>query len=118
MPPVVRMRHRATSRDYLDVRDAVRAYWRLLEAGVAGEVYNLCSGRAVAIGHLAERLLALAGIEARVEETAPVPAPGDILAQSGDGSKLAAATGWAPEIPLDRSLGDLLASLAPHRPQG
>jgi GDP-4-dehydro-6-deoxy-D-mannose reductase len=113
MPPVVRMRHRATSRDYVDVRDAVRAYRLLLEAGVAGEVYNLCSGRAVAIGTLAERLLALAGVEARVEETAPVPAPGDILAQSGDGSKLAVATGWAPEIPLDRSLEDLLASLAP-----
>lgn len=118
MPPVVRMRHRATSRDYLDVRDAVRAYWRLLEAGVGGEVYNLCSGRAVAIGTLAERLLALAGVLARVEETAPVPAPGDILAQAGDGSKLAAATRWVPEITLDRSLGDLLASLAPHRVQG
>jgi len=118
MPPVVRMRHRATSRDYLDVRDAVRAYRRLLEAGVAGEVYNACSGRAVDIGHLAERLLALAGVLARVEETAPVPVPGDILAQSGDGSKLAAATGWAPELTLDRSLGDLLDSLAPHRTQG
>jgi GDP-4-dehydro-6-deoxy-D-mannose reductase len=117
-PPVVRMRHRATSRDYADVRDAVHAYWLLLERGEPGEVYNVCSGSAVAIGHLAERLLALAGVEARIEETAPVPAPGDILAQAGDGTRLAAATGWAPRIPLDRSLGDLLASLAPDRPQG
>lgn len=117
-PPVVRMRHRATSRDYADVRDAVHAYWLLLERGEPGEVYNVCSGRAVAIGHLAERLLALAGVEARIEETAPVPAPGDILAQAGDGTRLAAATGWTPRIPLDRSLGDLLASLAPDRPQG
>ena len=111
-PPVVRMRHRATSRDYADVRDAVRAYWLLLEKGVPGEVYNVCSGRAVDIGHLAERLLAVAGLAARIEETAPVPSPGDILAQSGDGSKLTAATGWSPAISLDRSLADLLASLA------
>jgi GDP-4-dehydro-6-deoxy-D-mannose reductase len=117
-PPVVRMRHRATSRDYADVRDAVHAYWLLLERGEPGEVYNVCSGRAVAIAHLAERLLALAGVEARIEETAPVPSPGDILAQAGDGTRLAAATGWAPEIPLDRSLRDLLDSLAPHRTQG
>lgn len=112
-PAVARMRHRATSRDYADVRDAVRAYWLLLERGAPGEVYNVCAGHAVAIGHLAERLLALAGVAARIEETAPAPAPGDILAQAGDGTKLAAATGWAPEIPLDRSLADLLASLTP-----
>ena len=117
-PTVVRMRHRATSRDYVDVRDAVRAYRLLLERGAPGEVYNVCSGRAVAIGLLAERLLALAGVKARIEETAPVPALGDILAQAGNGAKLAAATGWAPGISLDRSLGDLLASLAPKSPQG
>jgi GDP-4-dehydro-6-deoxy-D-mannose reductase len=117
-PPVVRMRHRATSRDYTDVRDAVRAYRLLLEKGAPGEVCNVCTGRAVAIGHLAERLLALAGVEGRIEETAPGPAPGDIPAQSGDGSRLAAATGWAPEVPLDRSLEDLLSSLAGSRAKG
>jgi GDP-4-dehydro-6-deoxy-D-mannose reductase len=118
MPPVVRMRHRATSRDYLDVRDAVRAYWLLLETGAPGEVYNVCSGRAVDIGSLAERLLAVAGVEARIEETASGPTSGDVLAQSGAGAKIAAATGWAPEIPLDRSLRDLLESLLGARPKG
>jgi GDP-4-dehydro-6-deoxy-D-mannose reductase len=111
-PPVVRMRHRGTSRDYADVRDAVRAYRALLERGASGEVYNVCSGLAVDIGYLADRLLALAGVSARIEETDPMPAPGDVLAQAGDPAKLVATTGWAPEIPLDRSLEDLLASVA------
>ncbi len=111
-PAVVRMRHRATSRDFTDVRDAVRAYWLLLERGAAGEAYNVCSGHAVGIGDVAERLLSLAGVAARIEETAPAPEAGDVLAQAGDRTKLAAATGWAPEIPLERSLADLLASLA------
>lgn len=110
-PPVVHMRHRATLRDYTDVRDAVRAYWMLLETGTPGEAYNVCTGRAVDIGCLAERLIALAGVEARIEETAPGPDAGDILAQAGDARKLHEATGWAPEIPLDRSLADLLGSL-------
>jgi GDP-4-dehydro-6-deoxy-D-mannose reductase len=117
-PPLLRMRHRATSRDYVDVRDAVRAYWLLLERGAPGAVYNVGAGRAVAVGHIAERLLSLAGVAARIEETAPHPDPGDILAQAGDGTKLADATGWLPDIPLDRSLRDLLASLAPGAPQG
>jgi GDP-4-dehydro-6-deoxy-D-mannose reductase len=110
-PPLVRMRHRATSRDYVDVRDAVRACWLLLEKGAPGEVYNVCSGREVAIGELAERLLVLASVSARIEESAPLPDPADIVCQAGDGARLAAATGWTPEIGLDRSLADLLASL-------
>lgn len=34
-------------RDFLDVRDGVGALWLLARKGVAGEVYNLCSG----VGH-------------------------------------------------------------------
>jgi GDP-4-dehydro-6-deoxy-D-mannose reductase len=116
-PAVVRMRHRATARDYLDVRDAVRAYRRLIAEGEAGEVYNVCSGRAVAIGELVDHLLAIAGVEAAIEETAHSPSPGDITTQAGDARRLAGATGWAPEIPLDRSLADLLAALG-SPPQG
>jgi GDP-4-dehydro-6-deoxy-D-mannose reductase len=109
--PVVRMRHRATARDYTDVRDAARAYCLLAGRGAPGEAYNVCSGRAVAIGVLADRLLALAGVSARVEETATSAAPDDVVAQAGDRGKLARATGWSPALSLDRSLTDLLASL-------
>lgn len=114
--PSVRMRHRATARDWTDVRDAVRAYWSLLERGVAGEVYNVCSGRAVGIGTLAERLLEIAGVEASIVETEAGPAPGDVAAQAGDASKIAAATGWTREIPLGDSLAALLASLRGRAP--
>jgi GDP-4-dehydro-6-deoxy-D-mannose reductase len=110
--PVLRLRHRATARDYLDVRDAARAYFGLLEQGAAGGVYNVCSGRATGIGVLADRLLHLADVWARIEETAPEPLPGDVVTQAGDPGALAATTGWRPEIPLDQSLRDLLASLA------
>lgn len=109
--PVLRLRHRATARDYLDVRDAVRAYLQLLDHGVPGEVYNVCSGRATDIGFVADRLLDLAGVLASIEETAPAPLSGDVLTQAGDPARLAAACGWRAEIPLDRSLGDLLGSL-------
>jgi GDP-4-dehydro-6-deoxy-D-mannose reductase len=109
-PPVIRIRHRATARDFTDVRDAVVAYGSILEHGLAGEVYNVCSGRAVAIGEVVHGLLAAARLTARVEETAAGPMPADIRAQSGDPRKTAAATAWAPEISLAQSLADLLAS--------
>jgi GDP-4-dehydro-6-deoxy-D-mannose reductase len=108
-PPVVRLRHRVTRRDLTDVRDAVRAYWALAEHGTAGEVYNVCSGVPVGVGDVLQELMVLAGVQAAVEETAAGPGPGDILVQAGDPRKLKAAVGWAPEIPLEGSLRDLLA---------
>lgn len=109
---VVRMRHRATSRDFIDVRDAVAAYWALLEHGEPGGVYNVCSGTATPIGEIAERLLSLAGVDARIEETGSHTS-GDILAQAGSAERLRAATGWQPRFDLTSSLRDLLIALMP-----
>jgi hypothetical protein len=43
-----------TRRDFTDVRDVVVAYRLLIERGVPGTVYNVCSGRDVAISEVAE----------------------------------------------------------------
>ncbi|GHT90160.1 hypothetical protein FACS1894137_19540 [Spirochaetia bacterium] len=42
-------------RDFLDVRDVVRAYYLLLEKGVSGELYNICTG----IGHTLKEIIDL-----------------------------------------------------------
>ena len=105
------MRHRATSRDFTDVRDAVAAYWALLERGEPGGVYNVCSGTATPVGDIVERLLRLAGIDAAVEETG-AHTSGDILIQAGSAARLTAATGWRPRFDLDASLRDLLTTFA------
>jgi GDP-4-dehydro-6-deoxy-D-mannose reductase len=112
-PPIVKMRHRATSRDFTDIRDAVRAYWALLERGVNGDVYNVCSGVATPISYVVERLLVLAGVTAQIEETGGGPGRGDVLTQRGSNHKLIAATAWHPEISLDQSLADLLNAWKP-----
>lgn len=111
-PPVVRMRHRATQRDFTDIRDAVRAYWMIIEHGSIGEVYNVCSGVATPIGAVAEQLLELAHVDAAIEETGHGPAAGDILIQAGCHAKLTQATGWQPQIDLRTSLADILGVLA------
>jgi len=90
------------------VRDVVRAYWMLLAKGEAGGVYNVCSGRGRRIGELLDVLLAAsrARVEVRVDPGRLRPA--DVPAQVGDPSRLRAATGWSPRIPLERTLSDLL----------
>ncbi len=95
-------------RDLTDVRDVVRAYRLLIERGTPGEVYNLCSGRDISIQELADQLVALAH---RPVALVPDPAllrPVDLPVLRGDATKLRTATGWAPEIPVERTLADLL----------
>ena len=98
-------------RDFTDVRDVVRAYRLLVEAGTPGEVYNVCSGRDVVIEEIAERLLRLAGADLRLVPDPELMRPVDVPVVRGDPSKLRAATGWVPELELDRTLRDVLGQL-------
>ena len=93
-------------RDLLDVRDVVAAYGRLLEAGAAGEVYNVCSGRGVRMGDLLQRIMEMAEIPPDVRIIADMQGGEDVLV--GDPSKVCSEVGWAPQIPLDRSLAESL----------
>jgi GDP-4-dehydro-6-deoxy-D-mannose reductase len=95
-------------RDFSDVRDVVRAYWRLLESGNAGEVYNVCSGKGIRIRDLLQALIAAAGVDVEVRVDPDRLRPADIPALVGDPAKLHEATGWTPVVPLERTLGDLL----------
>ena len=95
-------------RDFTDVRDVVRAYRLLVEHGEAGEAYNVCSGTDIAIRELAERMLAHARRPMQLEEDPALQRPVDVPVLRGDPTKVHAATGWTPTIPLDQTLSDLL----------
>jgi len=109
--PVLRVGNLDVKRDFSDVRDVVRAYRLLMAKGCRGEVYNVCSGKAVALRGILDRLLAESGARSSVRvETDPVKLrKTDIPLLVGSPRKIEAATGWAPAIPFDRTLGDLLA---------
>ena len=95
-------------RDFTDVRDVVRAYRLLIELGEPGEAYNVCSGHDIAIAELADRLVAMANREMRLEGDLSLQRPVDVPVLRGDYSKLHEATGWKPEIDLEQTLTDLL----------
>jgi len=96
-------------RDFTDVRDVVRAYRSLVRSGTPGVVYNVCSGRDVAIQEIADRLLAEAGSSMRLVPDPALLRPVEVPVLRGDPTRLREATGWVPELPLDRTLADVLA---------
>jgi GDP-4-dehydro-6-deoxy-D-mannose reductase len=106
---VLRVGNLSARRDFTDVRDVVRAYRLLVEGGEAGEVYNVCSGRAIAIDELAHRLLDLAGVELTLEVDPDLMRPVDVPVSLGDNTRIRDAVGWEPTVPLDDTLRDVLA---------
>lgn len=95
-------------RTFADVRDAVRAYWLLLDKCPGGEVYNIGGKTTMSIGDILDiyKGMATCRIEHVVDPS--LLRPSDVTLQIPDISKFTMATGWQPEIPLEKTLADLL----------
>ncbi|HVC14250.1 MAG TPA: GDP-mannose 4,6-dehydratase [Acidimicrobiales bacterium] len=100
-----------TRRDFTDVRDVVRAYRLLVGRAEPGTVVNVCTGRDVAISEVADRLMALAGVDLEMVTDLGLVRPVDTPVLRGDPSRLAEVTGWTPRIPLEVTLRDVLEQL-------
>jgi GDP-4-dehydro-6-deoxy-D-mannose reductase len=109
---VVKVGNLLPVRDFLDVRDVAAAYLALAARGEPGEIYNVASGAGVSLQALFERLAAIVGVDAIPEPDPAFMRPADIPYLVGDSSKLRAATGWAPSIPLEQTLSDLVHAQA------
>ena len=97
-------------RDILDVRDVCRAYRLLLELSVPAGIYNVGSGRTVTMAHVVDQLVELARVPLEIERDESRVRPAEIPRLAGDPSRLRAATGWRPEIPLEQTLADTLGA--------
>ncbi|MGQ9493547.1 MAG: GDP-mannose 4,6-dehydratase [Anaerolineae bacterium] len=106
--PVVRVGNLEARRDFSDVRDIVRGYYLALSKGEPGEVYNLGAERSYAIGEVLNHLVALSKVPLTIEVEPTRLRPSDIPEIIADCTKFRARTGWRAEIPLERSLKDIL----------
>lgn len=106
--PVMRVGNLEARRDFSDVRDLAAAYWHLLERGEPGDVYNVCSGKALAVREILDTLLSMAGRPIEVRQDPGKMRPLDVPVLEGDNSRMRAVTGWEPAIPMQRTLEDVL----------
>lgn len=106
--PVIHVGNLEARRDFTDVRDIVKGYWLALEKGEPGEVYNLGTGRDITIQGMLDKLLSFTGLEIETRQDPKRMRPSDVMVLCADVTKFTERTGWKPEIPLDRTLEDLL----------
>ena len=95
-------------RDFTDVRDVVRAYRDILRLGESGEVYNICSGRSVAVGEIVDMLVSISGRDIGVVERSDRLRGTEVEEVRGDCGKIEKAAGWRPSIPIEKTLEDMI----------
>jgi GDP-4-dehydro-6-deoxy-D-mannose reductase len=95
-------------RDFTDVRDAVAAYWMLMQKGVSGQSYNVCSGKKNSLRSVLKELQKLSGLKFKVKSVTQKLRDNDPDIIVGNRDKLSKTTGWKPQIDLKTSLTDTL----------
>lgn len=124
-PAAFRLSSRHTRRDFLDVRDAVRAYGYILDKGQTGTIYRIDSGVQRELGEIAGKLLVHAAVPVEMdwgpqqEEQRAADSPSSAVPEKPPSASAdrevqqgrednAAVLGWKPETGLDRSLDDII----------
>ncbi|MBQ4061878.1 MAG: GDP-mannose 4,6-dehydratase [Christensenellaceae bacterium] len=106
--PVMYVGNLSAKRDFTDVRDVVKAYELIMQHGTKGETYNVGSGNARSIDSLLKMLVSFSTIDIDVKIDEKRLRPVDVPVIEADTSKLKAATGWQPSIPMEQTLKDTL----------
>jgi len=95
-------------RTFIDVRDAMRAYWEALLRCRPGEVYNIGGTTTMTVGECLERLTAMARVAVPTRLDPALVRPKDVTLQIPCVDKFIQATGWSPRISFEDSLRHLL----------
>ncbi len=95
-------------RDFIDVRDVIRAYWMILEKGTPGTVYNICSGEGRVLRDIVLKIIEFSGKQINVVKNPDRIRPADNPAIIGSYDKIFNELGWEPQIHFDQSLKDVI----------
>ena len=107
--PVVMVGNLESVRTFMDVRDAVRAYWMLVNKCSIGEVYNIGGVETMTIGDMLKKLISFSKKEnIKIEVDSKRLRPSDVTLQIPSVDKFIQQTGWKPKIKFDQTLKDML----------
>ena len=94
-------------RDFTDVRDVVKAYWLLLDKELPYSVFNVCSGKPVAIDNLLAMFQELVDTKVSIVSEQERMRSYDVPVVKGSYDRLKEATGWTPSLSIRQTLHDV-----------
>ena len=102
--PLIELGNLDVARDFSDVRVVAMLYQKLLESGVSGEVYNICSGKTHNLTQVLKRMEEMAGYEIEVRVNPAYVRSNEVRRLQGSRRKLDATVGTFEMIPLEDTL--------------
>ena len=107
--PVVYVGNLSSTRTFQDCRDAVRAYWLLMNANIQpGEYFNIAGEEAFKLTEVVDILLGFSNVDIDVQIDDNRLRPIDADYQMFDNTKIRSRIDWKPEIPARQMFLDLL----------
>ena len=108
--PILGVGNLEAHRDFLDVRDVVRAYTSVIVSDQSNQaIFNVCSGHSYSLSHLLDLMIDIAEVEVKIEIDSRRYRPVDVYCIKGSNSKIRNGIGWAPQVPIEKTIHDLLA---------
>lgn len=98
-------------RDFLDVRDVVDAYYKILKSSQTREVYNVCSGIGYKLRDIIDIVSKHLNITPKIIVDSSRLRANEIMSVIGDNTKLKTELGWNPKYNLDTTLKDMVEEI-------
>ena len=95
-------------RTFIDIRDAMEAYWVAIEKCAPGEAYNIGGKTTMTVGEFLDILKQNAACPIPSRLNPDLLRPADVTLQIPDTSKFTVRTGWKPKYTFEKSVGFLL----------
>jgi len=95
-------------RDFLDVRDVVKAYFFLLKKGQTGSIYNISSGEGHSLRQIIDLITEITSTEIDLKLDQKLIRPGDNRVIIGSNLKLVRETGWKQTFSLKQTIKDII----------
>ncbi len=95
-------------RTFLDIDDAMEAYWLVARKGRIGEVYNIGGNKIISVKQFLKELIKLAKCKIKLSVDKNLLRPQDVTLQIPDYKKFSKHTGWIPKVTFKDSVKRLL----------
>ena len=95
-------------RTFVDIDDAMRAYWLAAKKGKIGEIYNIGGNKIISVGEFLNQLISLSKEKIHTKIDQKLLRPQDVTLQIPKTSKFKNHTGWKPKVSFKDSVKKLL----------
>ena len=95
-------------RTFIDIDDAMEAYWLVSKKGKIGEIYNIGGTKIISVKQFLNQLIKLAECKIKFSLDSKLLRPRDVTLQIPDVSKFTKDTGWKPKVNFENAVKRLL----------